>query len=462
MAVVQGRRLLDEPSSPTRRSVVVKLRAPASQAPSAFWTTGADQLFTEIAARHPGVVVRPYFVEPPTLSAASSAGAPTAEGLDHRRYLAIDVPAGVTPEALAATIRQMPEVDIAYPEAGPTPPPVNPDDDPRSANQGYLDPAPLGVDARVAWAFGDGSGVALVDMERGWTLGHEDLADAHITIISGVSRDFHGHGTAVLGEVVAVDNDLGGVGIAPGCTTRVVSQWRSDNDNDYGTAAAILDAAKHMEPGDVLLLEAQTTYPTSGEKMVPVEVEQLVFDAIRATVDKGIIVVEAGANGGIDLDQFIDLRGQQILNRHSPDFRDSGAILVGAASANVPHARLDFSNYGSRIDCFGWGEHIDTSGDGFTGTDEHEYTGDFGGTSGASPIVTGCALLLQAIRRGRGQPSYTPDQIRGLLTDAALNTASSDSANDRIGVMPNLRQIIKHETFKLTQSQQTAATGVRS
>ena len=57
--------------------------------------------------------------------------------------------------------------------------------------------------------------------------------------------------------------------------------------------------------------------------------------------------------------------------------------------------RLDFSNYGSRVDVQGWGRMVATLEYGdlqsCTGaeadyTDRH-YTGEFAGTSSASPIV---------------------------------------------------------------------------
>src|SRR5437588_301744 len=86
--------------------------------------------------------------------------------------------------------------------ANTTPPPVNPSDDPRNTNQHYEDAAPTGIDVRWAWAQADGSGVGFVDMERGWTLNHEDLVAAGISIISGINNDYTGHGTAVLGEVL--------------------------------------------------------------------------------------------------------------------------------------------------------------------------------------------------------------------------------------------------------------------
>lgn len=357
------------------------------------------------------------------------------------RYVAIRLDDRDNAEELAARLRARDDVEEAYVEGEPTPPPVNPDDDPRSGNQGYLAEAPGGIDARWAWAATDGRGIIFTDLEQGWTLDHEDLIDRGIALISGVSSAYHGHGTAVLGEVVAADSARGGIGIAPQATGRVVSQWRSDGS--YNSAAAILSAGEEMRAGDVLLLEAQTTVGSST--YLPLEVETAVFDAIRELVNDGIVVVEAAGNGGNDLDDYRDSANRRILNRASSDFRDSGAIMVGAGSSAVPHRRLDFSNHGSRIDCYGWGENVDTAGDGWTGTSTTAYTTGFGGTSSASPIVAGAAVLLQSwCRQRRGQP-MTPRQVRERLSSAHLNTPSADPRVDRIGVMPDLRAILEAE-----------------
>lgn len=74
-------------------------------------------------------------------------------------------------------LHKLPEVESAHVLHPGPPPAVNPSDDPRSGNQGYLNTAPAGINARYAWGFpgGDGAGINIVDVEQGWNLNHEDL-----------------------------------------------------------------------------------------------------------------------------------------------------------------------------------------------------------------------------------------------------------------------------------------------
>ena len=115
--------------------------------------------------------------------------------------------------------------------------------------------------------------------------------------------------------------------------------------------------------------------------------------------------------------------------------------MVGAASSSCPHQRLDFSNFGSRIDCFAWGQNIDTCGDGWMGTTTNTYITGFGGTSGASPIIAGAALLMQSLRAADPQ-NIPPPNCANFSSDIQINTRSALPAADRIGVMPNLRAIM--------------------
>lgn len=326
---------------------------------------------------------------------------------------------------------------------------VNPYDEPRLTRQGYLEPAPLGINAPYAWSIkgGDGKGTTFVDMEYGWLFNHEDLVNQKIELISGQNKsEHHDHGTSVLGIVSAEDNNIGGIGIAPKAKVKVVSQIR--NNGNYNTADAILSAVNNMQAGDILLLEAQATYDGYGDKnYFPVEVKPDIFDAIRMGTNKGIIIIEAGANGGNDLDQFRDRNGKQVLNRNSPDFKDSGAIMVGAASARVPHKRSYFSNYGSRVDVYGWGNAVDTTDAKPSEFITNLYTSSFAGTSSASPIIAGAAASIQGIAKNNQGKVYTPSQIRAILSDPSTGTKSNDPTSDKIGVLPDLKAILSKLGF---------------
>lgn len=358
-------------------------------------------------------------------------------------YFIVDCPATVSPDELVKVLVTWKSVQTAYFDPPGDDPAVNAADDPRSPNQGYLDASPDGIDAEFAWGFagGDGAGQQFIDLEQGWTLTHEDLVAHGAAVLFGsVVNSSRPHGTSVLGEVCAVDNALGGVGIAPNlASVNVVSH--SGNTNSIPNA--ILAAIDNLSFGGVLLLEVQINF-------LPAETVQATFDAIRLATALGIVVVEAGGNGGNDLDTFTDAGGQQTLNRASAAFKDSGAILVGAASSTAPHSRLSFSNFGSRMDCYAWGENVDTS----TSTTASPfsttaYTGGFNGTSSASPIITGAALVVQGIAHVSLGYRLSGWQMRAVLSDPATGTVSNNPVVDRIGVMPDLRAIINSNVIGL-------------
>ncbi|HDR8116697.1 TPA: S8 family serine peptidase [Bacillus cereus] len=320
---------------------------------------------------------------------------------------------------------------------------LNPNNNPRFKKQGYLEAAPYGINAPFAWGIqgGNGNGITFVDMEYGWLLNHEDLLHQNIELMSGRNINQHvGHGTSVLGIVSSEDNEVGNIGIAPKAKAKVISQIR--DNGQYNTADAILSAVNELEAGDVLLLEAQASFDGYGDKYLPVEVQPDIFDAIRAGTDKGIVIIEAGANGWNDLDQFKDRKGKQVLNRNSKDFKDSGAIMVGAGSSSFPHERMWFSNYGSRIDVYGWGENVDTTTAEQSRSAVSLYTSSFSGTSSASPIIAGAATLVQSIaKENLGQP-YRPSELRAILSNQSTGTKSKDPYADKIGVLPDLKSIL--------------------
>lgn len=349
----------------------------------------------------------------------------------------VESPPGTDPEELVRALSTWETVEKAYFDPPGSEPSVNPADDPRSVNQRYLNPAPTGIDARFAWTVpgGDGTGVRVIDLERGWTFNHDDLVAHGATLLHGTIRDgSRAHGTAVLGEISAVDNTIGCIGIAPNLASiNAVSYWGSNRPD------AIMAAIANLSYGDVLILEAQLSIASWSN--MPIEVLDAEFNAIRLATALGIVVIEAAGNGSNDLDTYVDGSGNAIFNRASAGFRDSGAIMVGAASSASPHTRMSFSNYGSRVDCYAWGENVDTCYSNSAGSTTL-YTGTFNGTSSASPIVAGAAVIIQSIAEAGLGNRFHPFQLRTILSDSANGTPSINPVNDRIGVMPDLRKTI--------------------
>jgi hypothetical protein len=311
------------------------------------------------------------------------------------------------------------------------------------ARQAYLGPAPAGVDAPAAWAVPGGRGGAIwfADVEGAWNSRHEDLPGDRMSPVAGREmggRHWQAHGTAVVGEVAARDNGIGMIGIAPEVARVVTASIR-----DLAVADAIDRAQSQLRPGDVLLIELHSKGPRL--RYLPVEFWDDVFDAVAVATGRGVVVVAAAGNGGEDLDR------RSYRRKFDRRVRDSGAILVGAGAPAeegfVDRSRLDFSNYGSRVDVQGWGRMVATLDYGdLQGCDAHgrKYTARFSGTSSAAPVVAGAAIAVQsAVVTGRGCP-LTPVQLRALLveTGSPQTDGPHGKADQHIGPRPDLHRAV--------------------
>ncbi len=362
-------------------------------------------------------------------------------------------------EASIAHLQKCPLVEFAYidqpsSDSSTADPPFQrncyrePTGNPHYPDQGYLSPAPIGIDCEFTWPRsngdgllgGSGEGINFIDLERGWTLDHEDLVALQARRLYGDNRDDSNyHGTRALGVVCADNNDCGCIGIAYCLNSVNVVSY-------YGTTRpdAILAAISHLGPGDVLLLEAEINLRDGGGKY-PIEILRAEFDLIRLATALQIIVIEAAGNGSNDLDAYtttIDGRPTHILNRDIPaEFRDSLAIMVGMAKSAVPRYRKT-SNYGSRVDCFAWGENVWTCDSNAAGATDM-YTETFRGTSSASAIIAGAAAVVQGVAVAKIQMRFSPRRLRAILSCPCTGTPSADPPVDRIGVMPDLRKIMR-------------------
>ena len=426
------------------------------------YTGGAEEALVKhklapwenLRQQFPGIALKPLISSTPLnkleeLVKRATQTDPTYKPAQFGQFFYIPVPGDVDAEELVRALKQWRSVETVYADYPVPDPLVNAANDPRAVDQDYLDAAPVGIDARYAWNFtgGDGAGQRFIDMERGWTLDHEDLAAHSASLLHGTLLDSsRAHGTAVLGQICAVDNTVGCVGITPNVASVNVVSYHMSTRPD-----AMIAAISNLSFGDVLLLEAQVSVPSSTANMLgPCEVLDADYEAIRLATALGIIVVEAGGNGtnngstpAFDLDAYDNAAGQRILFRDpaNPDFRDSGAIIVSAATSADPHTRMAWAPHGQRIDCYAWGENINTTNSNSTGSTNLYQTG-FGGTSGASPIITGAALAIQGMAQASFGFRFSPRQMRAILSNPATGTAPAVTETTHIGVMPNLRAII--------------------
>jgi uncharacterized repeat protein (TIGR03803 family) len=363
----------------------------------------------------------------------------------------LTLPPGMDAATAIDRLNQLDIVDLAQPVPRPVPSPLPPN---YQSLQAYMNASPVGGGAFQVWTnYGVfGAGVRVADVEYSFNASHQDLpAIDNLTPDAVDPFNDNNHGTATLGEIAAVQNGWGTTGVGYGVTLYFAgAQYASG----YNVGQGITTAASALRPGDILLIEQQIAGPnvTAGSQavnneyaLVPVDWYEPYYNAVVMAVANGIIVIETADNGGQNLDDPIYSTGNGGHWPFLPQNR-SGAIIVGAGASqngsSTESSRLYYSNYGSCVDVQNWGENIVTTGYGDLYSAEGAnlyYTSNFGGTSGATPIVIGEAALLQSIYNHATGQLLTGPQIRALLRNTGSpQTSGAYPVFDNIGPLPNL------------------------
>ena len=265
-------------------------------------------------------------------------------------------------------------------------------------------------------------------------------------------RDEFYHGTHVAGIIAANHNGVGIDGIAPNASI-VAIQATNDNRLIYPeyVACAFMWAASHGVDivNNSYSMDPWVYWsPTDPEQAAGLEGATR---AIRYAQGKGLAVIAAAGNEGVDIDNpSIDNASPTDVSAPTKNRPVAGSIRVpsmldgvaqvsavkqayGVVPGRVSLMRADFSNYGTTIDFAAPGDQIYSTApllfyrSGYAVAD---------GTSMATPHVSGVAALIKSIH-----PEYTGAQVIDLMRKQAaanygLLNAPTDSHEYRGAGLP--------------------------
>jgi len=362
------------------------------------------------------------------------------------------------PRALLADILLAPEVEIAYYESIPLDflcTDIDQTTPNYQAGQTYHDAAPLGTDLDFAQALfgadvvdGSGTGTWTGIFERGMQITHEDVTLGYVAT-DGIPSASNDHGTAVMGILGACDDN--GVGMLGYLADQQMVLYQR-NSTEYGSVAEIYDEANgDLFPGEITnsswgyfadpMPPGQSCPCNPGQNgVVACEYDPGVKASIQAGVAAGIHYFLAAGNGCVDLDDGV-------FGTYFQWPTETGSVYVGGSEAPVVdngHDPRCYTNFGSRVTSYGWAEGIYSTGYGFLfsgwGDPDEWYDDDFGGTSGASPMVGGCGGVLNNIWVSEHSgDDILPATLRDMLQ---INGTPCNDPSIEIGVLPNLFGIL--------------------
>ena len=281
---------------------------------------------------------------------------------------------------------------------------------------------------------GRGRDINLRMLEDGWVFDHEDVCALTLSNVIGpvpsTTTSFAQHGLSGASIVFADRNSYGLTGIAD----EVAPTFVAINLNG-GMASAMALTMSNSQPHDVCLVVIIVLVPSLGPgTWLPFEFYQSSFDATLTMTALGMHVVVPAGNGNRSLDD------PALLGRFDRNFRDSGAVMVGASEAGLLQ-RAPFSNWGVRVDAHSWGDQVISCGYGtmfFPNNDPLQaYTAAGTGTSSSTPHVAAVIASMQGAAKIQTGQYLTNTEVLNLLHTVGASTP------DVIGLRPDLPAIFE-------------------
>jgi subtilisin len=239
----------------------------------------------------------------------------------------------------------------------------------------------------------DDDGNGYIDDNYGWNFSEKN----------NKTLDKHGHGTHVSGTIAGENNNYGVTGIAYNSKIMAVKVL---DDSGSGSYSSISKGIRYAVDNGANVINLSLGGGSANRTLE---------SAINYASSKGVIVVMAAGNDG----------------ESSPDYparyASKSGIAVGAVDSNNNMA--DFSNRSGTNEI----SYVTAPGvKVYSSVPNNEYD-TYSGTSMATPHVAGIvALMLSA------NSSLTDSQVRGIVTETAVNSTQSTTSNLNISNISSL------------------------
>ena len=275
------------------------------------------------------------------------------------------------------------------------------------------------INVTSAWEYSKGKNIKVGIIDDSFDVYHEDLNSNFLGGYNAYSKtsrvlpssSFQKHGTACIGLIVASENDIGSVGVAPEAKFYAVK--------DNGTTADLIDGFYWLRD-----MEVDVISNSWGTYEVEDSIRKVIDDlAINGRDGKGIVITFAVGNHNYDLD----------LSPYNDESEIENVIGVGAS--NEYDEKTSYSNYGSSLDILAPGSEYSTivttditGDDGYSNSSsvEPNYTFSFDGTSASSPIVAGVIALVLGINE-----DLTKNEVQAIIEEEADKIGQEEYKNGR-------------------------------
>ena len=239
------------------------------------------------------------------------------------------------------------------------------------------------------WEKTQGEGVVIGVIDSGCDINHQDLVANVLPGVNLIERgqepfDKQGHGTALAGILVAENNNLGVVGVAPKAKIRPI---KALNNKGQGDSRIVAEGIRWAVDNGVDMISMSIGAPFPAQQM---------RKAIQLACNKNIPVFVAAGNMGFTKEIFYPANYPE-------------TIAIGAVDMEMRRAK--FSNTGINLDFMAPGVDILT-------TAPNNWYSIYSGTSMAQPFACGIAALLLSYSkssRGSNLQLDTIDKLRDEL-----------------------------------------------